>query len=153
MAGPSGSCIESSEFGRVLSYEDLATGGSLIIIGEQHDLLKVVVHNFIDFFVKESCGSCSTCRGLTLMYRANLEKILAGHGKRSDIQAMLDWAPIALASRCGLGHTAPNPILSTIKNFRYLYEGKIVNADETFGSSFNMEASVAEANETVGRKW
>ena len=153
VAGPSGSCIASDQFSRILSYEDLATGGSLIIIGEQHDLLKVVVHNFIDFFVEESCGSCSTCRALTMMYRKTLEKILAGHGKRSDIQAMLDWVPIALASRCGLGHTAPNPIVSTIKNFRHLYEGKIVDADETFESSFDLETSVAEANEAVGRKW
>ncbi len=153
VGGPSGSCIASNEFGRVLSYEDLATGGSLIIIGDQHDLLKVVVRNFIDFFVKESCGSCSTCRALTLMYRKTLEKILAGHGKQSDIQAMLDWVPIALASRCGLGHTAPNPIVSTIKNFRHLYEERIVNTDETFESSFDLETSVAEANEAVGRKW
>ncbi|MEE8441940.1 MAG: NADH-ubiquinone oxidoreductase-F iron-sulfur binding region domain-containing protein, partial [Spirochaetia bacterium] len=153
VGGPSGSCIASNEFSRTVSYEDLATGGSLIIIGRQHDLLEVVVHNFIDFFVKESCGSCSTCRALTLMYRKTLEKILAGHGKRSNIQAMLDWVPIALASRCGLGHTAPNPIVSTIKNFRHLYEGKIVNADETFETSFDLATSVAEANETVGRKW
>ena len=53
VAGPSGSCIAPNEFGRELSYEDLATGGSLIIIGKQHDLLKVVVHDFIDFFVKD----------------------------------------------------------------------------------------------------
>ncbi|MBU8912439.1 MAG: NAD(P)H-dependent oxidoreductase subunit E [Spirochaetales bacterium] len=152
VGGPSGSCIASNEFSRILSYEDLATGGSLIIIGERHDLLKVVVYNFIDFFAKESCGSCSTCRALTMMYRKTLEKILAGHGKRSDVQAMLDWVPIALASRCGLGHTAPNPIVSTIKNFRHLYEGRIVNADETFESSFDLETSVAEANRTVGRK-
>jgi [NiFe] hydrogenase diaphorase moiety large subunit len=153
MGGPSGSCISSREFSRILSYEDLATGGSLIIIGEEHDLLKVVVHNFMDFFVRESCGSCTTCRALTAMYRKTLEKILDGDGKRSDIQSMLDWAPIALASRCGLGHTAPNPILSTIKNFRHLYEGRIVSADETYESGFDLKRAVAEANSAVGRKW
>jgi len=153
VGGPSGSCIASNEFSRVLSYEDLATGGSLIIIGEQHDLLKIVVHDFIDFFVKESCGSCSTCRALSAMYRKTLDKIIAGNGKRSDIDAMLSWVPIAKASRCGLGQTAPNPIVSTIKNFRHLYEGKIRNADETFASGFDLNKSVSEAKAAVGRNW
>ena len=87
------------------------------------------------------------------MYRKTLEKILAGDGKRSDIQAMLDWVPVAQASRCGLGQTMPNPIVSTIKNFRHLYEGRITNADETFESGFDLAASVAEANATVGRSY
>jgi [NiFe] hydrogenase diaphorase moiety large subunit len=153
VGGPSGSCIASNEFDRVLSYEDLATGGSLIVIGAQHDLLKVVVHDFIDFFVKESCGSCSTCRALATMYRKTLEKVIDGNAKRSDIQAMLDWAPIAKASRCGLGQTAPNPIVSTIHNFRHLYEGRIRNADETYETGFDLDRAVAEANATVGRSW
>lgn len=153
VAGPSGSCIAANEFDRELSYEDLATGGSLIIIGAQHDLLKVVVHDFIDFFVKESCGSCTTCRALSVMYRKTLEKFLEGNGKRSDIQAMLDWVPVAKASRCGLGQTMPNPIVSTIRNFRHLYEGRIVSADETYESAFDLEKSVTEANAAVGRRY
>jgi [NiFe] hydrogenase diaphorase moiety large subunit len=87
------------------------------------------------------------------MYRKTLEKMLDGHGKRSDIKAMLDWAPIAKASRCGLGQTAANPVVSTIKNFRHLYEARVKNADETYETGFNLENAVAEANATVGRSW
>jgi [NiFe] hydrogenase diaphorase moiety large subunit len=111
-----------------------------------------VVLNFVDFFVKESCGSCSTCRALTMMYRRTLQKVLAGNGKRNDLDQMLDWAKLAAASRCGLGQTACNPVVSTIRNFRHLYEARIRNADETFETTFDLAAAVAEANKAVGRR-
>ena len=152
VGGPSGSCIGSNDFDRVLSYEDLSTGGSLIIVGSQHDLLRDVVLNFTNFFVEESCGSCSTCRALSLMYRKMLQKVLDGHGKRTDIDQMLAWQSIAVASRCGLGQTACNPIVTTINNFRHLYEARIQNADESFETAFDLKSAVAEANKRVDRE-
>lgn len=152
MGGPSGTCIPSNEFDRELSYEDLATGGSMIIIGAQRDLLKDVILNFIDFFVDESCGSCTTCRALSVMYRETLKKIIAGEGKRSNIAALRDWKAVALASRCGLGQTMPNPVVSTIESFRHLYEARIVNADETYDSTFDLRKAVAASCEAVGRQ-
>jgi len=77
--------------------------------------------------------------------------VLSGAGKPSDLDQMLSWAEIALASRCGLGHTACNPVVSTLRNFRHLYEARIRNADEQF-ETFDLAASVAEANKTVGRR-
>lgn len=152
VGGPSGSCIDSRGFDRELSYEDLSTGGSLIVVGEQHDLLRDVVLNFTNFFIEESCGSCTTCRALTLMYRATLRKVLDGHGKRSDIDRMVQWAAIAAASRCGLGQTACNPVVSTIRNFRHLYEARIRNADEAFETTFDLDRATAAANSVTGRR-
>ncbi|HRU40189.1 MAG TPA: NADH-ubiquinone oxidoreductase-F iron-sulfur binding region domain-containing protein, partial [Candidatus Goldiibacteriota bacterium] len=77
VGGPSGSCIGPDEFGRVLAYEDLATGGSLIIIGNKRDLLKDVVLNFVEFFREESCGSCVACRALTGMYKVMMDKVIS----------------------------------------------------------------------------
>jgi [NiFe] hydrogenase diaphorase moiety large subunit len=150
VGGPSGSCIAANEFDRILGYEDLSTGGSIMIIGKEHDLLRDVVLNFAEFFMDESCGSCSTCRALTAMYVKTLRKILEGKGRRSDLEAMLSWANISAASRCGLGQTAPNPIVTTIRNFRYLYESRIRNANEQF-QSFDLSAAVEESCKTVGR--
>ncbi|MFP4637406.1 MAG: NAD(P)H-dependent oxidoreductase subunit E [Spirochaetaceae bacterium] len=150
VGGPSGSCIAQNEFDRILGYEDLSTGGSIIIIGTEHDLLRDVVLNFTEFFMDESCGSCSTCRALTAMYVRTLRTILEERGRRSDLEAMLRWADISAVSRCGLGQTAANPIVTTIRNFRYLYEARIRNANELF-RSFDLSAAVQEACKTVGR--
>jgi len=76
VGGPSGTLIGPKEFNRLLCYHDLATGGSLIIIGKQHNLLKDIVTNFTQFFINESCGSCSTCRNITFQMKEKLEKIL-----------------------------------------------------------------------------
>ncbi|HUJ74481.1 MAG TPA: NADH-ubiquinone oxidoreductase-F iron-sulfur binding region domain-containing protein, partial [bacterium] len=103
VGGPSGSCIGPREFDRVLCYEDLATGGSLIIIGKKRDLVKEVVLNFARFFREESCGSCVPCRALTAMSQGVLEKIVAGRGRRADLEAFKTWATIMQKNRCGLG--------------------------------------------------
>ncbi|MFN2310550.1 MAG: NAD(P)H-dependent oxidoreductase subunit E [Spirochaetia bacterium] len=152
VGGPSGSCVGPNEFERIVSYEDIATGGAMMVIGEDHDLLQDVVLNFTEFFIDESCGSCSTCRALTVMYKKTLEKVLSGDGRRKDIDAMLSWAPIGKASRCGLGQTAMNPICTSIKNFRYLYEGHIKNANEQYEGGFDIAKAVADSCEVVGRR-
>jgi [NiFe] hydrogenase diaphorase moiety large subunit len=151
VGGPSGSCIAPEDFNRILSYEDLATGGSLIIFNNSRNLLKDVVLNFMDFFIDESCGSCVPCRALTRMYRINLEKIIAGHGKKKDLRDMLDWALMMKANRCGLGQTAANPILTTLKNFPEIYESLISGEDGGFVSSFNLNEAVRDYCEAAGR--
>jgi [NiFe] hydrogenase diaphorase moiety large subunit len=144
VGGPSGSCIGPAEFGRVLSYEDLATGGSLIIIGSTRDLLKDVVLNFTRFFREESCGSCVPCRALTGMAHTVLAKLVAGKGTQADVDQLLSWAPIMRRNRCGLGQTALNPILTTIRNFRGLYDRRIAAGDPRFVASFDLAAAVRD---------
>ena len=150
VGGPSGNCIAPNEFNRKLAYEDLSTGGSLIVIGEERDLLKDIVLNFTEFFIEESCGSCVPCRAMTVQYKNKLEKILRGNGVAEDIDQMLSWENVMISNRCGLGQTAANPILSTIKNFRELYEDKL-NKDTDFVSEFDLEVAVQESCKTANR--
>jgi [NiFe] hydrogenase diaphorase moiety large subunit len=151
VGGPSGTCINPTQFHREIAFEDLATGGSMIVIGKQHNLLKDIVVNFMDFFIEESCSSCAPCRSLTVILRNKLQKILDGHGSRTDVNELYQWAKyMKVANRCGLGQTAANPILSTIENFRQLYEDLVITEEE-FVSEFNMEDAVADSCAYVGR--
>ncbi len=150
VGGPSGSCIGADEFDRILCYNDLATGGSMIVIGQHRDLLKDIVLNFTEFFVEESCGSCVPCRAMTVQYKNRLEKIMRGNGTQKDLDEMESWAGVMKLNRCGLGHTAANPILSTIKNFPHLYKKLLVDAD--YVSEFNLEDAVSESCRTANRK-
>ncbi|MCD4818604.1 MAG: NAD(P)H-dependent oxidoreductase subunit E [Candidatus Cloacimonetes bacterium] len=149
VGGPSGSCIASNEFKRKLAYEDLATGGSMIIIGKHRDLIKDIVMNFTDFFIEESCGSCVPCRAMTVQFKNKLEKIYRGNGVQEDIDQMLEWGKVMKMNRCGLGHTAANPILTTLKNFRELYTAKLQKTD--YVSEFNLEEAVQESCAAAGR--
>ncbi|HOW24881.1 MAG TPA: NAD(P)H-dependent oxidoreductase subunit E [Bacteroidales bacterium] len=150
VGGPSGTVIGPGEFNRIISFADMATGGSMIIIGNQRDLLRDVVLNFMDFFIEESCGSCSTCRNFPVVMRRTLIRIIEGKGIRKDIQDLQEWGQIPRISRCGLGQTCTNPILTSIRNFRHLYEARIVK-DTDYMSEFDMAASVKDACDFVGR--
>ena len=150
VGGPSGAIIAPNEFTRILGYEDLATGGSLIIIGKHRDILNDIVLNFMDFFIEESCGSCSTCRIVPTLMRNKLLKILNARGVRQDIDDMVAWGKILKASRCGLGQTAANPILSSLKNFPHLYEEKI-QKNKSFDSGFDLNSVIKESAKATGR--
>ncbi len=151
VGGPSGRCIAPYDFNRILGYEDLATGGSLIIIGKQRDLLKDIVLNFMNFFVEESCGSCTPCRSLSVIYRDKLKKILSGRGVQKDLDDMYAWRHIMKGNRCGLGQTALNPILTTLRNFPELYEARI-QKNKTFDEGFDIHAALKDSFEITGRK-
>lgn len=150
VGGPSGALIGPKDFNRVLCYGDLATGGSLIIIGQQRDILNDIVMNFTQFFIDESCGSCSTCRNITYLMKQKLEKILNARGVKQDIEDLLEWGKILKVSRCGLGQSACNPITTSINNFRHLYKSKIQKGKD-FDSGFDLAESVKESCETSGR--
>ena len=144
VGGPSGSCIGPREFNRVMAYEDLATGGSFIVIGAGRDLVKDVVLNFARFFREESCGSCAPCRALTAMSQVVLEKVVAGKGEHSDLQRFTAWAGIMQKNRCGLGQTALNPIVTTLKNFPQVYDALMHAEDGPMKPGFDLSAAVAD---------
>lgn len=150
VGGPSGILIDPNQLPRKLGYEDLGTGGSLIIFHESRDLIREVVMNFTNFFIEESCGSCSTCRNTPVLLKQKLEKILDGHGVVEDIDQLLEWSRNLKFSRCGLGHTAANPIVTSIQNFRHLYE-RLVQRDREFDTGFNLADSVRESCEAANR--
>lgn len=148
---PSGMMVAEKFFNRKLSYSDLPTGGSIIVFNKERDLLGDVVMNFMNFFIEESCGSCSTCRIMPLMMRNKLQKIIGGHGVRHDIDDLLSWGKTLKASRCGLGQAAGNPILSTIFNFRHLYEQHVKSLAD-YDTGFDLDKAVQASSNYVGRK-
>jgi [NiFe] hydrogenase diaphorase moiety large subunit len=152
VGGPSGTCISRSQFERTIAFEDLATGGSIIVIGPTRDLFQVV-HNFMEFFVEESCGWCVPCRAGNPLLLRKLNKIVGGKGTPSDIAEIEAWGKtIKAMSRCGLGQTSPNPILTTLQNFREMYEAK-VRRDEAFIPEFDLAASVQAASAVTGQTY
>lgn len=150
VGGPSGSLVDPSKFDRELCYADLSTGGSLMIYNKSRDLLQDVVLNFTNFFIEESCGSCSTCRIMPILLRDKLLKILNARGTKDDINDMLEWAKVLKASRCGLGQTAANPIVTSIQNFRNLYEAKI-RGEKRYDKGFDLHNAIQDAMEATGR--
>lgn len=150
VGGPSGSLIGPDEFDRTLAYSDLSTGGSMIIVGKHRDILKEIVLNFTDFFIDESCGSCVPCRYLTYILRDKLTKVINGRGVRQDLEDIIQWSKTMKSNRCGLGQTAANPILTSLKNFRHLYEEKL-QKDVEFDSGFDLDEAVKDACQATGR--
>ncbi|MBN3036429.1 MAG: NAD(P)H-dependent oxidoreductase subunit E [Bacteroidales bacterium] len=150
VGGPSGRLIGPNEFKRTICYEDLPTGGAMIVIGEGRNILEVV-KNFTEFFIDESCGSCAPCRYLTVILRNKLQKIIDGKGIMKDIDDLVNWGRLMKsANRCGLGQTAANPILTSIENFRQEYEARIDKGKE-FETTFNLEAAIQESCRVVQR--
>lgn len=151
VGGPSGSCISKADFGRRICFDDLATGGSIIVIDSEEKLFEVV-HNFMDFFVEESCGWCVPCRAGNVILKAKFEKIMNGAGTETDLKEIEDWCSIVKGmSRCGLGQTSPNPIATTIQNFRGLYEAKLQKGAD-YATEFDLAAAVQDSCDAAGRK-
>ncbi|MCF8378223.1 MAG: NAD(P)H-dependent oxidoreductase subunit E [Bacteroidales bacterium] len=150
IGGPSGRLIAENEFERTICYEDLPTGGAMIVIGKERNILDVVL-NFTEFFIEESCGSCAPCRYLTVILRNKLQKIISGKGVAKDIDDLVKWGKqMKNANRCGLGQSAANPILTSIENFRAEYEAKIEKGKD-FDTNFNLDAAIQESSRAVGR--
>ncbi len=125
VSGPSGQSVAPKDFGRRIAFEDLSTGGSTMIFGAQRDVLDVALQ-FADFFVAESCGWCAPCRVGTTLLKQGMEKIVAGRATLADVTATEQLAnTVVRMSRCGLGQTAPNPILTTMRNFPEAYEARL----------------------------
>lgn len=151
IGGPSGVCLGPIDFKRTISFEDIPTGGAIMIIGKERNLLKDVVLNYTDFFIDESCGSCVPCRAITVLMRDTLLKIINGKGVQKDLDNLVEWGEKSkVANRCGLGQTAANPILTTIENFRSLYEDLLIE-DTPYEAEFDMEKAVADSCEFVER--
>jgi [NiFe] hydrogenase diaphorase moiety large subunit len=150
VGGPSGQLIGPDDFDRTICYDDLATGGALVVFGPHRNVLEVVSY-FMDFFIEESCGYCTPCRVGNVLLKERLENIMEGKGEPSDLKYLEDLgATIKATSRCGLGQTSPNPILSTLKNFRSVYEA-LVKEDQPFQPTFDIQKALGDAKTIAGR--
>jgi len=152
VGGPSGQMIGPADFERRICFDDLATGGSIVVFGSSRDLLEVV-RSYMEFFVEESCGYCTPCRVGNRLLLKGIEKICSGRGEPEDIPYLESLgATVKLMSRCGLGQTSPNPVLTTIKNFRGLYERSLRKSEDGLQPSFDIKAALVAAESITGRK-
>ncbi|MBE2278845.1 MAG: iron hydrogenase [Ignavibacteriaceae bacterium] len=118
VGGASGICIPKTQFNRKLAYEDVATGGSIMIFNESRDMLHVL-KNFMEFFVEESCGQCTPCRVGNTKLLEGVEMIESGEYTFMYLNKLKELGKtMQLASKCGLGQSSPNPFLSILENFK-----------------------------------
>ncbi|KAF0206041.1 MAG: hypothetical protein FD173_515 [Gallionellaceae bacterium] len=149
ISGPSGVCVGESEFNRRLGFEDLPTAGAFMVFDDSRDMFEVA-RNYVHFFAHESCGFCTPCRVGTAMLQQTMDKIAAGHGTRHDLVEIenLDHV-LQTTSHCGLGRTACNPVLHTLKHFRPAYENRLKSLD--FEPAFDLDGALARARQMTGR--
>jgi [NiFe] hydrogenase diaphorase moiety large subunit len=152
VGGPSGQMVGPDAFARTICYDDLATGGSIVVFGPDRDLLAVAA-DYMEFFIDESCGYCTPCRvGNTLLLQ-RLNDIREGRGTPADLEYLEGLgATIKTMSRCGLGQTSANPVVTTLKNFRALYEAKVKAGTATFQPTFDLAKALKPSEGLTGRK-
>ena len=126
ISGPSGEMVSASaDADRKIAFEDISCGGSFMVFNAQRDLLGVV-RDFMQFFVDESCGICVPCRAGGVVLRQKVDLVIDGRADQSDLDDMVQWGDLlAKTSRCGLGTTAPNPILTTLVKFPEIYSDRL----------------------------
>ena len=149
VSGPSGICVDVTEFDRRIAFEDLPTAGAFTIFDISRDMFEVA-RAYTQFFAHESCGFCTPCRVGTSMLKASMDKIRDGNGTLHDLREIARLNKVLLMSaHCGLGHTACNPILDTMKKFRPMYERRLRSRD--FAPAFDLDQALARARQMTGR--
>lgn len=149
MAGPAGHMISAKQFDRRICFEDLATGGSFMVFDQSRDILDGI-RNFTHFFVHESCGFCTPCRVGTSLMRDLVTKVHTGHGTRYDLEEMRKLGRIMrVACHCGLGQTAPNPVLDSLDQFPESWERRLRST--AFEPAFDLDAALEQARQLTGR--
>jgi [NiFe] hydrogenase diaphorase moiety large subunit len=152
IGGPCRQMIGPDRFGGRICYDDLATGGAIMIFNRARNHLEIAEH-YLDFFIEESCGHCTPCRvGLMLLKKA-VHKVVSGAGEPADLEAMRELSRfISQTSRCGLGQAAPNPVLGALEGFTALYQGIVAERKPGLLSTFDLSSAVVDAELRVGRQ-
>jgi [NiFe] hydrogenase diaphorase moiety large subunit len=149
VSGPSGICLDDTEFGRRIAFEEVPTAGSFMVFDRSRDMFEVA-RNFSHFFAHESCGFCTPCRVGTTVLKNSMDKLEAGHGTQYDLNEIFQLSRVLQAtSHCGLGHTACNPLFDTLKKFRPTYERRLNSLE--FEPAFDLDGALAAARQVTGR--
>jgi len=131
IGGPSGGCLPEEALDIPIDFDSLQERGAMMgsggmVVLDEDDCMVEVARYFLDFTQKESCGKCTLCRLGTKQMLDILEDITKGRGKMEDLETLEELAEdIKMGSLCGLGRTAPNPVLTTLRYFREEYEAHI----------------------------
>ena len=131
VGGPSGGCVPAEISDIPVDYESLTAAGAImgsggLVVLDETDCMVDIARYFLEFTQNQSCGKCTFCRIGTRRMLEILERLCGGEGKKGDIEELRELSELVKkASLCGLGSTAPNPVISTIKYFRDEYEAHI----------------------------
>jgi NADH-quinone oxidoreductase subunit F len=131
LGGPSGGCIPARLADTPIDYDALAQTGAImgsggLVVLDERDCMVDIARFFLKFTQAESCGKCTFCRIGTKRMLEILERLCAGKGRRDDLEKLATLADtVSRASLCGLGQTAPNPVLTTLRYFREEYEAHL----------------------------
>jgi [NiFe] hydrogenase diaphorase moiety large subunit len=147
MGGAAGGFVPPGDFGKPICFSGVySVSGAVVVFNQQRNLLDAVAY-YMEFFCHESCGYCTPCRVGNELLKSCIDRIRAGDGTAEDKEYMLSLAGVMKkASRCGLGQTSPNPILSTLTSFPELYEPRL--KIEKF--KFNLKRATEEASAIAG---
>ncbi len=154
--GPSGGCITAENLDTPIDYDNLIALGSMmgsggLIVMDEDNCMVDIARFFLDFTVDESCGKCTPCRVGTKRMLEILDKIIAGNGTLEDLDRLEELANyIKSASLCGLGQTAPNPVISTLRNFREEYVAHVVDKKCPAGVCKNLLQFKIDADKCIG---
>jgi len=148
-AGAAGNCLGADEFGRRIAFEDVATGGSIMVFGRGRDLFELA-RNIARFFAHESCGFCTPCRVGTAVNARLLDKLAACRGSPYDLQEMDRMHRLMQgASHCGLGNTA-SLLLSDLRHkFPRHFERRLHSTE--YEPAFDLDAALSQARRMTGR--
>ncbi len=156
IGGPSGGCLTEEHLDLPLDYDNLLKAGAMVgsgglVVMAEDTCMVEVARFFMNFTKNESCGKCVPCREGTKNMLKILEKIVAGKGELSDLDLLEELAhTVKDGSLCGLGKTAPNPVLSTLKYFRDEYIAHIVDKKCPAGVCTAMKTIVIEEDKCKG---
>ncbi len=131
IGGPSGGCLPESSLDLPVDFDSLSDAGAMMgsggmVVLDENDCMVEIARYFLEFTQKESCGKCTFCRLGTKQMLEILNSITKGQGKQEDLDLLCELArDVKAGSLCGLGRTAPNPVLTTLRYFRDEYEAHI----------------------------
>lgn len=154
--GPSGGCIPTEHLDTPIDYENLKAIGSMmgsggLIVMDEDNCMVDIARFFLEFTVDESCGKCTPCRIGTRRLLEMLNKIIEGNGTLEDLDKMEELCHYIMNNAlCGLGQTAPNPVLSTLKYFREEYEAHVVEKRCPAGVCKKLLQYVIDPNKCTG---
>lgn len=152
VGGPSGTMIARDTFDRKLTFDDLATGGAIVVFSSARNILEIVEY-YMSFFVHESCGYCTPCRVGNVFLQKAVGKFRKGLANPADIDYLRDLSSTIIeTSRCGLGMTSPNPILSTLENFPLVYSAMVKPSKDRIRATFDIQSAISDARHLAKRR-
>lgn len=156
IGGPSGGCLTKEQLGITLDFDSLRKVGAMmgsggLVVMDENTCVVEVARFFMNFIQSESCGKCTFCREGTMQMLDILQRMVDGQGTLDDLDLLVELGEmVQIGSLCGLGKSAPNPVLSTLENFREEYLAHIVDKRCPAGVCQSLRRYVISAEKCKG---